>query len=74
MALDFLKVHGIAQPSIGKNWITRFLLWHLDLASKFSNRLAKQLAFAGSPKILQDFFDWEKPILRKLIHMLNMHL
>lgn len=29
MAMDFLRSHGVQNPQLGKNWITRFLLRHL---------------------------------------------
>jgi hypothetical protein len=57
MALDFLRSHEIATPTLGKNWITRFLSRHSDLASKFSSPLDKQQSFTSNPQILQDFFD-----------------
>jgi hypothetical protein len=56
MALDFLQSHGIPTPVLGKNWLTRFLHRHPDLASKFSTRLDKQRSYASNPRILRDFF------------------
>lgn len=56
IALDFLQSHGITTPTLGKNWITRFLLRHPELACKFSYRLNKQRAFANNATILKDFF------------------
>jgi hypothetical protein len=57
MALDFIKSHGVAAPKLGKNWLTRFLSRHPDLASKFCTRLDKQRAFADSPEVIQDFYE-----------------
>ena len=56
MALGFIRSHGIRNPTLGKNWITRFLDRHPDLASRFTNRLDKQRAYANNPEILLDFF------------------
>jgi len=57
MALGFIRSHGIRNPKIGRNWITRFLDRHPDLASRFTNRIDKQRAFADNPAILRDFFN-----------------
>ena len=56
MALGFLRGHGIHHPTLGKNWITRFLDRHPDLASRFASRLDKQRAYASNPAIIRDFF------------------
>lgn len=57
MALDFLRSHGIATPTLGKNWLTRYLSRHPELASKFATRLDKQRSYASNPQVLRDFFD-----------------
>jgi hypothetical protein len=56
MALEFIRSHGNPSPKLGKNWITRYLDRHPDLASRFTNRLDKQRAFASNPLLLRDFF------------------
>jgi hypothetical protein len=56
MACDFLRSHGIRKPKLGKNWITRFLNRHPDLASKFCTRLDKQRSYASNLRISADFF------------------
>ena len=56
MAIGFIRSHGIRNPKIGGHWITRFLDRHPDLASRFTNRLDKQRAFANNPEVLLDFF------------------
>ncbi|KAH0613250.1 uncharacterized protein H6S33_009630 [Morchella sextelata] len=57
MALDFIKSHDIQSQKLGKNWMTRFLSRHPDLASKFCTRLDKQRAYADNPEILEDFYE-----------------
>jgi hypothetical protein len=56
MALGFIRSHGICNPKLGGHWITRFLDRHPDLASRFTNRLDKQRAYANNPEVLLDFF------------------
>lgn len=56
MALGFIRSHGIRNPKLGKNWMTQFLDRHPDLASRFTDRLDKQRAFASNPAILRDSF------------------
>ena len=56
MALGFIQSHRIKNPTLSKNWISRFLDWHPDLASRFTERLDKQQAYGSSPVILRDFF------------------
>ena len=56
MALGFIRSHGIRNPTLGKNWMSRFLDRHPDLASRFTDRLDKQRAFASNPVIIRDFF------------------
>ena len=56
MALRFIQSHGIKNPTLGKNWISRFLDRHPDLASRFTEMLDKQRAYARNPAILCDFF------------------
>ena len=56
MALGFIESHGIQNPTMGNNWITRFLYRHPNLASRFTNQLHKQWAYASNPEIICDFF------------------
>ena len=55
MALGLIQSHGIKNPTLGKNWISPFLDRHPDLASRFTERLDKQRAYASNPAILHDF-------------------
>lgn len=57
MPIDFLRSHGVENPQLDKNWITRFLLRHLYLASKFATRLDKQSTYADNPDLLRDFYE-----------------
>ena len=42
-----------AQTSlIGRNWITRFLNRHPELAQKFANRIDRQCAYASNPRTI----------------------
>lgn len=56
LALGFIRSHGILNPQLGKNWITRFLDRHPKLTTKFATRLDKQRSYASNPIILRDFF------------------
>lgn len=58
IALGFMRSHGpeFQNLKLGKNWITRFLNRHPQLASKFATRLDKQRSYASNPIILRDFF------------------
>jgi hypothetical protein len=60
MAVGLMRSHGIKNPSVGKNWMTRFLNRHPKLASKFATRLDKQRSYASNPIILRDFFKKSK--------------
>ena len=64
MPLGFIESHGIQNPKIGNNWITRFLDRHPNLASRFTNRLDKQRAYASNPEIFRDFFQKVGPPLQ----------
>ena len=50
---------------LGKNWITRFLDRHPDLASKFSSQIDRQRAFASNPVTLRDYFNKFGRLMRK---------
>ena len=54
-----------ATMALGKNWITRFLDRHPQLASKFSTQVKKQRIINSSPKILKQSFDNLGPIIRQ---------
>ena len=41
---------------LGKNWITRFLNRHPQLAVRLSTRLDRQRALASDPVVLKDYF------------------
>ena len=41
---------------IGKHWITRFMKRHKELQMKFTQRLDRQRAAAGNPKIMEKHF------------------
>jgi len=41
---------------IGKNWITRFLNHHPDLAWKFASRIDRQRAYASNPYTVKDHY------------------
>ena len=56
MALGFMQSHGIQEATLGNKWITRLLDRHPLLASRFTDRLDKQCAYASNPEILRDFF------------------
>src|SRR5437899_1727456 len=49
------KRTGEIPPAVGKNWVSRFLKRHPDLALKFSTRLERQRAYANDPEILRDY-------------------
>ena len=53
---------------VGKNWITRFLDRHPDLATKFSKKLDHQRAHASCPRLLKDYFSK----LSYIIHQYNL--
>lgn len=57
MSMDFLRSYGVEDLQLGKNWITRFLLCHPDLVSKFATRLDKQRTYANNPDLLRDFYE-----------------
>jgi len=49
---------------LGKNWITRFLDRHPQLAGKFSTQIDWQRVFANNPIILRDYFNKLQKLLR----------
>ena len=53
-----LESKRTTKPSLplGKNWISRFLRRHPDLALKLSTRLERQRAYANDPVVLRDCF------------------
>ena len=42
--------------NIGKQWIKRFIKYHKELQMKFTQRLDRQRAAAGNPKIMEKHF------------------
>lgn len=50
------KRTGSEPPPIGKNWMSRFLKRHSDLALKLSTQLERQHTYANDPQILQLYF------------------
>jgi len=50
------KRTGKTPLALGKNWISRFLKRHPDLALKLSTRLERQRAYANDPEVLRDYF------------------
>ena len=50
---------------VEKNWITRFLDRHPDLATKFSTKLDQQRAHASCPRFLKDYFSKLSTIIRQ---------
>ena len=54
-----------AQTSlIGRNWITRFLNRHPELALKFASRIDRQRAYAGNPHTIQTHFRKLEKVIR----------
>jgi hypothetical protein len=54
---NFPQVKNPAQLHlIGKNWITRFLNHHSELASKFASRIDSQRAYASNPHTIKDHY------------------
>ena len=41
---------------LGKNWLSRFLDRHKDIASRYSSNLERQRAYANDPKTINDYF------------------
>jgi len=69
MALFLYKKRtGDKGKSLGKNWITRFLDRHPDMATKFSTKLDRQRAHASCPRLLRDYFSK----LSRIIHQHNL--
>ena len=56
---------GYKPLPIGKNWITRFLSRHPDLASKYSTKLDRQRAHANDPRIIKDYFAKLTSLIRR---------
>lgn len=50
---------------LGKNWITRFLDRHPQLAGKFSTQIDRQRVFANNPITLRDYYNKLQKLLRK---------
>jgi len=59
------KRTGNKRIRVGKNWITRFLDRHPDLATKFSTKLDRQRAHASCPRLLKDYFSKLSSIIRQ---------
>ena len=49
---------------IGKNWVTRFLNRHPNLAVKFASRIDHQRAHAGDPHVINTYFTKLGKIIR----------
>ena len=49
---------------IGRNWITRFLNRHSELALKFVSRIDRQHAYAGNPHTIQTHFRKLEKVIR----------
>lgn len=66
IVLGFKRSHGpeVQNLKLGKNWITRFLNRHPQLASKFATRLDKQRVYASNPIILGHFFQKGFPFIQ----------
>jgi len=60
------KRTGDKRKSLGKNWITRFLNRHPDMATKFNTKLDRQRAHASCPWLLRDYFS-------KLVRIIHQH-
>ena len=41
---------------IGHHWLSQFLKWHPELASRLSTRLNQQRALASNPVVIKDYF------------------
>lgn len=52
---------------IGRNWVSRFLDRHPDLASKYSTQLDRQRQNASNPVTLRDYFNKHSRLVRRLI-------
>jgi len=50
---------------LGKNWITRFLNRHPQLAAKFSTQIDRQRVLANNPITLRDYYNKLQKLLRK---------
>ena len=50
---------------LGKNWITRFLDRHPQLAGKLSTQIDRQRVFANNPITLRDYYNKLQRLLRK---------
>lgn len=65
------KRTGLAPAPLGKNWITRFLNRHPDLANKYSTNLQRQDAQANRPRLIKEYFAKLARIIRR--HGLKAH-
>jgi len=54
---EMIVAQRIKDRSLGKNWITRFLDWYPNLATKLSTRLDHQRALANDPVVFKDYFN-----------------
>jgi hypothetical protein len=57
------KEQGLEQD-IGKNWITRFLNRHPEVAAKYASRIDRQRAYASNPRTVQDHFNKLGKVIR----------
>jgi len=53
---EVIVAQRIKDQARGKNWITRFLNWHPNLATKLSTHLDRQRALANDPVVFKDYF------------------
>ena len=66
MAVDLgFRRTGETPPVLGKDWVSRFLKRHPDLALKLSTHLERQRAYANDPEILCDYFDKLGRVIRE---------
>ncbi|KAH0602245.1 uncharacterized protein H6S33_009886 [Morchella sextelata] len=54
---------------IGRNWVSRFLDRHPDLAAKYSTQLDRQRQNASNPITLRDYFNKLSRLVRRLISL-----
>ena len=54
---EAIVARQIKDRALGKNWITRFLSRHPNLATKLSTRLDRQRALANDPVVFKDYFN-----------------
>jgi len=56
---------GKVSDAFGKNWMSRFLKRHPNLAVKLSTQLERQRAYAKDPRLIQDYFAKLSGVIRQ---------